>query len=109
MKLSFTSTVPSLVLKPGELEAIPDINGVDGCMTDGCGLISRDALNKVWAQYISNYEERCRTLKRNFIPETNILCPYSSFQGRIGGIKGMFVLDNSLKGIKVQYRPSQVS
>lgn len=109
MKLSFTSTVPSLVLQLGELEAIPDIHGVDGCMTDGCGLISRDALNKVWKEYISNDEERCRTLGKDFIRETNLFCPYSSFQGRIGGIKGMFVLDPSLKGIKVQYRHSQVS
>ena len=110
MKLSFTSTVPSLVLKPGELEAIPDIHGVNGCMTDGCGLISRDALNEVWAQYTRNDEERRMILNPEIKrPETNILCPYSSFQGRIGGLKGMFVLDGSLEGFKIQYRQSQVS
>ena len=31
-----------------------------------------------------------------------------SFQGRIGGIKGMFVVDDSLEGIKVQHRPSML-
>jgi hypothetical protein len=110
MKLCFTLTTPSLSLNLGELTAIPDIYGNNGCiMTDGCGLISRDALNQVWTEYTRNDEDRIRSLGRNFTPETKAWCPYSSFQGRIGGIKGMFVLDDSLKGVRVQYRPSQVS
>lgn len=49
MQLSFTPSVPSLRLDRHQLEAITDIHGNGGCnMTDGCGLISRDALNKVY-------------------------------------------------------------
>ena len=36
------------------------------------------------------------------------ICPYSGFQGRIGGIKGCWVVDDALKDIRVQCRPSQV-
>jgi hypothetical protein len=35
-------------------------------------------------------------------------CPYTGFQGRLGGFKGAWVLDESLgEGIKMQVRPSQ--
>ena len=109
MQLSFTPSVPSLRLDQHQLEAITDIHGKDGCiMTDGCGLISRMALNKVYNEYTRNIEERCKLLGKSFTPKTMASCPYSSFQARIGGIKGMFVVDDSLEGVKIQYRPSQV-
>eukprot|EP00804_Cyclotella_cryptica_P011893 CCRYP_004391-RA/>CCRYP_004391-RA protein AED:0.01 eAED:0.01 QI:2070/1/1/1/1/1/5/1265/829 len=111
MQLSFTMTIPSLALKPDMLEAIPDIVGDinrENIMTDGCGLISREALNEVYTRYTHNLEERHRILGKKSNPGTQASCPYSSFQGRIGGIKGMFVVDDTLEGIKVQYRPSQL-
>jgi hypothetical protein len=112
MQLSFTLTMPSLALKSAMLEPIPDIEGAgnrENIMTDGCGLLSREALNRIYSQYTRNLEERSRMLGKKSTPGTETSCPYSSFQGRIGGIKGMFVIDDSLEGIKVQYRPSQVS
>jgi ribonuclease HI len=112
MQLNFTSTIPSFKLEAGMLVPIPEIFGGsnnENEMTDGCGLISREALNKVWSCWNANIEERVRTLGRNSTRATGGACPYSSFQGRIGGIKGMFVVDDSLDGLLVLYRPSQVS
>jgi len=112
MKLSFTSTMPSFVLEPGMLEVIPDIKAhgnTGNVMTDGCGLISRQALNKAYVQFTYNAEKRCKDLGNpNATPHSEAPCPYSSFQGRIGGIKGMFAVDDSLDGVKVLYRPSQL-
>eukprot|EP00581_Thalassiosira_minuscula_P004070 CAMPEP_0183738876 /NCGR_PEP_ID=MMETSP0737-20130205/55664_1 /TAXON_ID=385413 /ORGANISM="Thalassiosira miniscula, Strain CCMP1093" /LENGTH=1209 /DNA_ID=CAMNT_0025973521 /DNA_START=281 /DNA_END=3910 /DNA_ORIENTATION=+ len=112
INLSFTLTVPSLILKPGMFEVIEDIYA-DGnnkrIMTDGCGLISREALNKVYSRYTDSLEQRHRILgKTNTVRHTEASCPYSSFQGRIGGCKGMFVVDDSLDGVKVQVRTSQL-
>ena len=61
-------------------------------MTDGCGLMSRNALNEIWKHYSNE----------------STLCPHSSFQGRIGGFKGMWVLDDSLEGIQIKCRTSQL-
>jgi ribonuclease HI len=107
MQLNFTGSIPSLVLAEGELEAIDDICGFDdNIMTDGCGLISSEALDQVWITYCDNLEQRKRDLGRSV--QSECIRRPTSFQGRIGGIKGMFVLDSSLEGVKVQYRPSQV-
>jgi len=126
MKLSFTSTVPSLIIKRGMLEVIPDIKAEDDgeddgygrsshnheslIMTDGCGLISREALDEVYSRYTYNFVQRCILLgKSNAIRHSAASsCPFSSFQGRIGGIKGMFVVDDSLNGVKIQCRHSQL-
>jgi hypothetical protein len=117
MQLNFTESIPSLALTEGELEAIDDILGSDDhVMTDGCGLISREALDLVWTMYCDNLEQRKNELGSEGITyregevshDRVMFCPHTSFQGRIGGIKGMFVLDSSLNGVKVQYRPSQV-
>lgn len=116
MKLSFTTTVPTVVLTPGMLEVIEDTKADGdgdgdggGVMTDGCGLISREALNQVYAAYTRNLRDRQIALgSTNPIRHTGASCPYSSFQGRIGGVKGMFVVDGSLPGVKVQVRTSQV-
>ena len=95
MKLSFSKTIPSYVLPENSVELIEDIFGESGSlMTDGAGLISRAALNEVW---------KCHTASRG-----STLCPASSFQGRVGGFKGMWVLDDSLAGIQIQCRGSQL-
>ncbi|KAL9182381.1 hypothetical protein ACHAXT_013033 [Thalassiosira profunda] len=111
MKLSFTSTIPTLILEPGMLEQIDDIKaaGTGNEMTDGCGLISREALNKVYMEYTLNREQRNRDIGTS-VQTAHAgagSCPYSSFQGRIGGLKGIWVVDDSLNGIKVCYRESQ--
>ena len=95
MKLSFSKTNAAFVLPENSVELIEDILGESGIvMTDGAGLISRDALNEVWKCQITGGESP--------------LCPFSSFQGRIGGFKGMWVLDDSLSGIRIQCRRSQL-
>jgi RNA dependent RNA polymerase len=82
-----------MILPDNSIELIADIlDGNGGPMTDGCGLMSRDALNEVWKHYSG----------------ASTLCPYSSFQGRIGGFKGMWVLDDSLDGMQIQCRTSQL-
>ena len=93
MKLSFSKTTPTVVLPDNSIELIADIVDANGGpMTDGCGLMSRDALNEIWKHYSG----------------ASTLCPYSSFQGRIGGFKGMWVLDDSLEGMQIQCRTSQL-
>lgn len=93
MKLSFSKTTPTFVLPEDSVELIEDIFGESGSiMTDGSGLISRGALNEVWKCHYTG----------------SSLCPLSSFQGRIGGFKGMWVLDDSLPGIRIQCRRSQL-
>jgi hypothetical protein len=92
MKLSFSKTTPSLVLPDNSVVLIEDIFGESGSlMTDGAGLISKGALNEVWKWHSGS-----------------TLCPVSSFQGRIGGFKGMWVLDDSLPGIQIRCRRSQL-
>jgi len=126
MKLSFSTTVPSGVLPPNSVSKVDDIVADSGdIMTDGCGLISAEALDFIWTnfkryQHLSNtlYAEDCsdeeRCSNRAETPEeeeeetaTETKCPYTSFQGRIGGLKGMWVLDPSLEGFRVKYRDSQ--
>jgi hypothetical protein len=105
MKLCFSDTTPSLPLETGMLEGIQDITSdVGNIMTDGCGLLSREALESVWTHYVhskQNHENFMTMIK----PRTP--CPFSSFCGRIGGIKGTWIVDDRLSGIKVQYRESQ--
>ena len=93
MKLAFSKTTPSFVLPANSVELIDDILGERGTlMTDGAGLMSRGALNEVWKHHSGG----------------STLCPFSSFQGRIGGFKGMWVLDDSLPGIQIKCRRSQL-
>ena len=120
MKLNFSKTTPSYVLPENCLEVIDDIKG-DGenIMTDGCGLISQEVLNLIWDGYSAYDHKRHGYLKKNLtelfdrddteeIEFISDQCEYTSFQGRIGGFKGMWVLDESLEGIKVICRESQL-
>lgn len=104
MKLSFSKTTPSGRLPAQCLEMICDIinnddNGNDGDeMTDGCGLVSGEALDYIWKEYARTHSNE---------REENEGCPFTSFQGRIGSFKGVWVLDKSLDGIRIQCRKSQ--
>ena len=119
MKLDFTDTIPSLTLEAGMLQRIEDIFSHENKeMTDGCGLVSREALDAIYSCYLHNREERKRYLEgegwnakfSTFTSQaTQQRCPFSSFQGRLGGLKGMWIVDDRLgPGIVVQYRPSQL-
>jgi RNA dependent RNA polymerase len=93
MKISFSKTRPSAVLPENTIEIIPDIlSNLGKPMTDGAGLISRCAINEVWKVYSGKDE----------------WCPFSSFQGRIGGFKGMWILDELLSGFSLKCRDSQL-
>lgn len=99
MKLLFSTTVPTAVFASEAIKILPDfeVGGFDEI--DGCGLISKRALNMVWREY----------QEKNFVPKEKqtMECRYSGFQGRLGGFKGTWVLDPSLEGIQVQCRKSQ--
>ena len=113
LKLSFSKTTASGILPHGCIDIIDDIVNTNGSnkssanMTDGCGLISKDGIDFVWRAYHGNITEVEAELKG-----IAYNCPCSSFQGRIGGFKGMWVLDNSLgccgEGIKLHCRRSQL-
>jgi hypothetical protein len=65
----------------------------------GCGRISQAALDLVWASWSASQKDD---------PADSGSCPCSSFEGAIGGMRGVWVLDKSLgDGIKVICRPSQ--
>ena len=84
-------------------------------MTDGCGLVSREALNAIYSCYLHNREERKKYLEGTGShagsgdSQAMQRCPFSSFQGRLGGMKGMWIVDDRLgPGIVVLCRPSQI-
>ena len=107
MKLSFSKTTASGTLPENCIETVPDIT-VNKVMTDGCGLISRDGLDFVWQSYKRKSTSSQDPLESE-IEDPEESCPYSACQVRIGGIKGMLVLDESLgDGIHVQIRDSQL-
>lgn len=113
LKLSFSKTTASGILPHCCIDIIDDIVNINGSdkssanMTDGCGLISKDGIDFVWRAYHGNFTESDAELKG-----IAYNCPCSSFQGRIGGFKGMWVLDTSLgcsgEGIKLHCRRSQL-
>ena len=102
MKLMFSKTTPTAALPKGSVVIVPDFDlGNDFAEIDGCGLISLPALNMVWERY----QEQLPILKRS----DEKLCPYTGFQGRLGGFKGTWVLDTSLGSeIVVHCRTSQL-
>ena len=113
MKLVFTDTIPSLTLETDMLQRVEDIFSPQNReMTDGCGLVSREALDAIYSCYLQNLEERKRYLEgERWSARHSSLqrCPFSSFQGRLGGLKGMWIVDDRLgPGKIVQYRPSQL-
>lgn len=114
VKLSFSKTTPTAILPQNSLKVIDDIMSDDGenVMTDGCGLISPGALQLV---YETSRDKGLMTQKDNCSEDSgsevddDVVCPYTSFQGRIGGFKGMWVLDSTLgEEILVLCRKSQL-
>lgn len=96
IKLSFSRTTPTVCLPEHSMLVEQDIRVKSNLMTDGCGRVSRDALELIHKSFLEKTGQ-----------EWEGVTP-TSFQARIGGFKGMWVLDESLgDGIKVVSRESQ--
>jgi hypothetical protein len=85
----FSSTRPICHLQKHEVEQIPDVERNSFTFSDGVGRISQELAKEVAIH-----------MELRSIP--------SALQFRLGGAKGMLVLDNSLQGRKIQLRPSQI-
>ena len=111
LKLSFSKTDSSCILPPGCLHVVKDIQNPKSeyIMTDGAGLISRQGLDLVYNFHLTN-ERRINRVHINCEQGRVLMqCPYTSFQCRIGGVKGMFQLDERLgDGVKLQVLESQM-
>jgi hypothetical protein len=100
MKLSFSTTRATCVLPENSVDIVPDFKTRDIQELDGCGLLSRAALNAIWQGYTEKESSTC---------EKGFTCPFTGFQGRLGGFKGTWVLDESLgPEIVVHCRTSQL-
>jgi hypothetical protein len=107
IKLAYSKTTFGGILPRGSVEVLPDFEQDDAVEIDGSGLISREALNKVWIAY-RRVEIAQKTSPDQDSDLSNETCPWTGFQGRLGGFKGMWLLDEALgEGIKVQCRTSQ--
>ncbi|GAA6064674.1 hypothetical protein JCM10212_001790 [Sporobolomyces blumeae] len=94
---AFTATQPALELSPDQIVRIDDIKSPAGsCMTDGVGKVSPALADEI--------EE---VLHRDRPKERRKENP-SAYQFRLGGAKGMLVVDPLLDGKQVQLRPSQI-
>ncbi|GAA5981880.1 hypothetical protein JCM11641_001929 [Rhodosporidiobolus odoratus] len=99
---AFTSSNASLFLHPHHIYSIEDITSVDengvetACHTDGAGTMSLEARDAIWEALLKH---GCRADPSGPAP--------SVFQIRLGGSKGILVLDKHLDGFKVLLRPSQ--
>ncbi|KAL7568845.1 hypothetical protein ACA910_007257 [Epithemia clementina (nom. ined.)] len=101
MKLYFSKTSPTAILSVGSVSILPNFElGNTFAEIDGCGLISREALDLVWEKYQKNLPLEKQAAES--------ICPYTGFQGRLGGFKGTWILDRALgDGVVVQCRKSQ--
>ena len=103
-KLSFSKTTPAGILPDGCVKIVTDIKNGGVEMTDGCGLISRELLEEVRMKY-NSYIEREKDLVGH--SDGKLAGSASSFQARLGGLKGMWVLDPTLEGKQLISRFSQ--
>ena len=88
LKLVFSTTTPGARLPDDSVVILPDFeHDTKFVQLDGCGLVSQEALDMIWKAY----QEQLPRDQQNSSP-----CPFSGFQGRLGGLKGTWVLDRSL-------------
>jgi hypothetical protein len=108
LKLSFSQVTPAGVLPEGSVEVLPDFGVVSDIQEiDGCGLISKEGLHFVWREFCLNRKPRTSSSHQE-TNDTDEVCPYTGFQGRLGGFKGTWQLDESLgEGVSLQCRSSQ--
>ncbi|KAK0457722.1 RdRP-domain-containing protein [Desarmillaria tabescens] len=92
----FSNSIPSVEISPGMITNIPDRTAGSGSpdanqvFTDGCSTISHDLL----------------TIVKEKVVRRAIFAP-SALQFRLGGAKGVLLLDPTLTGEKLTIRPSQ--
>lgn len=88
MAQAFTATDPSIILRQEQIKSIEDIerkfNGELYCFTDGVGKISLALAKEVWSALHKGMEPE------GFMP--------SAFQFRLGGFKGVLLVDSELEG-----------
>jgi RNA-dependent RNA polymerase len=92
MAQCFTSTEPSIVLFPDQLSIIPDVETNGSVHTDGVGTISPGLARMIWDSL--QRDGKAGKTRRRDVP--------SAFQIRLGGMKGMVVVDQRLIGIQVR-------
>jgi hypothetical protein len=97
MKLLFSKTTSAGVLPSGSIKIVDDIEEDGINRTDGCGLASAEAFDFMWRHYLRSIDPE---------QDEDTCCPWSSVQVRIGGIKGLLVLDESLDGLEIMCRES---
>ena len=94
---AFSGTDPTIVLDPNEIGQIPDRESANGSVfTDGCGTISNELARIAWS-----------TLRSQKGHITGSKSVPSCFQIRLGGAKGVVVVDPTLTGRSIFLRPSQ--
>jgi hypothetical protein len=108
LKLSFSKITSAGALPEGSVELLPDFGDTgDVQEIDGCGLISKEGLYFVWREYCQNRKQHTSSSHQE-TDDADEVCPYTGFQGRLGGFKGTWQLDESLgEGIGLQCRSSQ--
>ncbi|KAG0174870.1 hypothetical protein DFQ28_006744 [Apophysomyces sp. BC1034] len=97
MALGYSNSIPTVVFEPHNIQYIDDVyasadRGDEGCMTDGCGIISCAAMRKL----MGFQEEEGQT--------------WCAVQGRIGGAKGIWIISPDMdfdSGEWIQIRASQ--
>ncbi|KAG9045507.1 hypothetical protein FS837_006169 [Tulasnella sp. UAMH 9824] len=114
---AFSSTDPSVELKPHEIEVIPDVEAETELQygdneeetvkprtlvwTDGHGTISPDLADEIWAKLCE-----IRPKRSKFREETEEEVRPRAFQIRLGGYKGVVSVDYTMKGRMIRVRPS---
>jgi RNA-dependent RNA polymerase len=93
---AFTATERSVKLRADQWEEQPDLGPEKQEFTDGVGTISQELADLIWEEkYKADHNGRQDRVKA------------SAYQFRFLGYKGVVVVDNRLKGIKLRLRPSQ--
>ncbi|KAH7916477.1 RdRP-domain-containing protein [Hygrophoropsis aurantiaca] len=93
----FSTTDATVRLRPKEVVQIDDRRSRRGAvMTDGCGTISLALAQEIWT-----------IIKKRKRGASGSKTTPSAFQFRLGGCKGVVVVDNTLTGKAACFRPSQ--
>ncbi|KAG8906079.1 hypothetical protein FRC01_008149 [Tulasnella sp. 417] len=112
---AFSSTDPSVEMKPKQIEVIPDVQAETELLygdneelkprelvwTDGHGTISPDLADEIWAKLCE-----IRPKRSKYREETEEEVRPRAYQIRLGGYKGVVSVDYRLKGRLIQVRPS---
>jgi len=94
---AFSTTEASITVEAEEMIRIPDKKSTSGSLfTDGVGTMSPEIAREIWQEF---------TLARSKHGRRS-LPPPSTFQIRLGGLKGMLCVDERLEGRVICTRPS---